>query len=72
MDKELLKLKNRHNRDLVFSPTHEEAITSLMAGMSQNLGLKNLPLRAYQVARTDEDQGPSRPNPNLYPSLSDP
>lgn len=48
MGPELLRVKDRHNKDLLFSPTHEEAITSCMANMKP-IPAKGLPIRAYQV-----------------------
>ena len=47
MGTELLRTKDSHGRDLVFAPTHEEAITSLASTCV--LSYKSLPLRLYQV-----------------------
>ena len=47
MGTELLRTKDNHGRDLVFAPTHEEAVTSLASTCA--LSYKSLPLRLYQV-----------------------
>ena len=47
MGTELLRTKDSHGRDLVFAPTHEEAVTSLASTCA--LSYKSLPLRLYQV-----------------------
>lgn len=48
MGKELLRLKDRHGIDYCLSPTHEEAVTTLVAHQA-NLSYKQLPLLLYQV-----------------------
>lgn len=41
--KELMKLSDRHDREFVLGPTHEEVITSLMGGKSARTGNCQLP-----------------------------
>lgn len=48
MGKELLRLKDRHGIDYCLSPTHEEAVTTLVAHQA-NLSYRQLPLLLYQV-----------------------
>jgi hypothetical protein len=47
MGPELMTLKDNHDRQLVLSPTHEESVTSLVAGLA--LSYRSMPLRLYQV-----------------------
>ena len=49
MGTELLRAKDAHDRDLVFAPTHEEAVTSLASTCV--LSHRSLPLRLYQVRK---------------------
>lgn len=51
MGKELLRLKDRHGGDYCLAPTHEEAVTTLVAHQS-SLSYRQLPLLLYQVAVT--------------------
>lgn len=51
MGKELLRLKDRHGGDYCLAPTHEEAVTTLVAHQ-MNVSYKQLPLLLYQVAFT--------------------
>ncbi|MFN3235368.1 MAG: proline--tRNA ligase [Gammaproteobacteria bacterium] len=51
---ELLKIKDRHERDLCLAPTHEEAITSIMANELQSY--KQLPLVLYQIQTKFRDE----------------
>ncbi|XP_051868028.1 probable proline--tRNA ligase, mitochondrial [Pristis pectinata] len=55
LGKELFRLKDRHNMDYCLSPTHEEAVTELVA-MQGNLSYKQLPLMLYQVTRKFRDE----------------
>ncbi|XP_033127442.1 probable proline--tRNA ligase, mitochondrial [Anneissia japonica] len=55
MGSELFKLKDRHDVDHCLSPTHEEAITSLVAA-DINLSYRNLPLRLYQITQKFRDE----------------
>lgn len=48
MGKELLRLKDRHGGDYCLAPTHEEAVTTLVAHQT-SLSYKQLPLLLYQV-----------------------
>nr|CAD7567633.1 unnamed protein product [Timema californicum] len=52
---ELFTLRDRHDRDYVLSPTHEEAITELIASSPQ-LSHRSLPLRLYQVTSKFRDE----------------
>lgn len=48
MGKELLRLKDRHGGDYCLAPTHEEAVTTLVAHQ-KSLSYRQLPLLLYQV-----------------------
>lgn len=48
MGKELLRLKDRHDHDYCLAPTHEEAVTSLVA-QQKSFSYRHLPLLLYQV-----------------------
>nr|CAD7438110.1 unnamed protein product [Timema bartmani] len=52
---ELFTLRDRHDRDYVLSPTHEEAITELIASSPQ-MSHRSLPLRLYQVTNKFRDE----------------
>ena len=45
--KELLRLKDRHNREFCLGPTHEEVITDLVSGVVSSY--KQLPINLYQI-----------------------
>jgi prolyl-tRNA synthetase len=45
--KELLRLKDRHNREFCLGPTHEEVITDLVRGIVSSY--KQLPVNLYQM-----------------------
>ncbi len=45
--KELIRLKDRHGRDLVLGPTHEEIVTSLVKGELRSY--RQLPINLYQI-----------------------
>lgn len=49
MGKELFRLKDRHGADYCLGPTHEEAVTTLVAHQT-TLSYRQLPLLLYQVA----------------------
>lgn len=51
MGKELFRLKDRHGADYCLGPTHEEAVTTLIAHQT-TLSYKQLPLLLYQVSMT--------------------
>ena len=51
---ELLRVKDRRDSGFLLSPTHEEEITSLVAGMVHSY--KDLPLRLYQTGRKYRDE----------------
>ncbi|GFG39525.1 hypothetical protein Cfor_00955 [Coptotermes formosanus] len=55
LGEELFTLKDRHDKEFVLSPTHEEAITELMASIPQ-LSYRQLPLRLYQVTSKFRDE----------------
>lgn len=62
---ELFKLKDRNDKEFVLSPTHEEAITNLLA--SENpIAVNRLPLRLYQISRKFRDE--MRPKSGLIRS----
>lgn len=49
MGKELFRLKDRHGADYCLGPTHEEAVTTLVAHQT-TLSYRQLPLLLYQVS----------------------
>lgn len=51
---ELLRLKDRHNRDFVFGPTHEEVITDIVR--NNITSYKQLPLNLYQIQAKFRDE----------------
>jgi prolyl-tRNA synthetase len=51
---ELLRIKDRHQRDFVLGPTHEEVITSLVKNEINSY--KQLPLNVYQVQTKFRDE----------------
>ncbi|XP_074008647.1 probable proline--tRNA ligase, mitochondrial [Numenius arquata] len=55
MGPELFRLADRHGKGYCLGPTHEEAVTELVAAHS-NLSYKQLPLRLYQVTRKFRDE----------------
>ncbi|XP_043556065.1 probable proline--tRNA ligase, mitochondrial [Chiloscyllium plagiosum] len=55
LGKELFRLKDRHDMEYCLSPTHEEAVTELIA-MQGNLSYRQLPLMLYQVTRKFRDE----------------
>ena len=57
MGPEMMRLKDRHERDFVLGPTHEEAITDIVR--SDIFSYKQLPINLYQTqtnSETKEDQ----------------
>ena len=52
--KELLRVKDRHNRDFCVGPTHEEIITDLIRGEVRSY--KQLPLNLYQMQTKFRDE----------------
>ena len=50
----LFKVKDRHGKELLFGPTHEEIITSLVAGEVKSY--KQLPLILYQIQTKFRDE----------------
>ncbi|XP_054836745.1 probable proline--tRNA ligase, mitochondrial isoform X2 [Eublepharis macularius] len=55
MSKELLRLADRHGQEYCLGPTHEEAITDLIASQGC-LSYRQLPLLLYQVTRKFRDE----------------
>jgi prolyl-tRNA synthetase len=51
---ELLRLQDRHQRDFVLGPTHEEVITSLVR--NEITSYKQLPLNLYQIQTKFRDE----------------
>ncbi|KAF5550352.1 prolyl-tRNA synthetase [Fusarium phyllophilum] len=51
---ELFRLKDRKDTPLILSPTHEEEITTLVAGIVNSY--KDLPIRLYQITRKYRDE----------------
>lgn len=51
---ELLKIKDRHEREFCFGPTHEEVVTNLMRGELNSY--KQLPLNVYQIQTKFRDE----------------
>ncbi len=51
---ELMRLKDRHERDFCLGPTHEEVITSLVAGEVRSY--RQLPLNLYQIQTKFRDE----------------
>ncbi|MAD75075.1 MAG: proline--tRNA ligase [Rheinheimera sp.] len=54
MDAELLRFKDRHQRDYVLGPTHEEVITDLVR--REITSYKQLPLNVYQIQTKFRDE----------------
>ncbi|MBI1910299.1 MAG: proline--tRNA ligase [Deltaproteobacteria bacterium] len=52
--KELLRFKDRHDREFCFGPTHEEAITDLVR--SNVKSYRDLPLNLYQIQTKFRDE----------------
>ena len=54
MGGEMLKLKDRHERDFCFGPTHEEVITTIFKGDYRSY--KQLPVTLYQIQTKFRDE----------------
>lgn len=52
--KDLLRLKDRHERDFCLGPTHEEAVTALLRGEVRSY--RQLPLNLYQIQTKFRDE----------------
>ncbi len=52
--KELLRIKDRHNRDFCYGPTHEEVITDLVRKNVRSY--RQLPLNLYQIQTKFRDE----------------
>ena len=55
---ELLRIKDRHDRDFVLGPTHEEVITELVR--KEVNSYKQLPLNLFQIQTKVRDETPPR------------
>ncbi|XP_066298815.1 probable proline--tRNA ligase, mitochondrial [Branchiostoma lanceolatum] len=55
MGTELFKLQDRHKADYCLGPTHEEAVTEIVAAQT-NLSYKQLPIKLYQITRKFRDE----------------
>jgi len=54
MGKEMFRLKDRHQNDLVLGPTHEETFTELIKGFIKSY--KDLPITVYQIHTKFRDE----------------
>ena len=54
MGDEMLRLKDRHDRDFCFGPTHEEVITDLVSNELRSY--KQLPVTFYQIQTKFRDE----------------
>ncbi|XP_045594503.2 probable proline--tRNA ligase, mitochondrial isoform X1 [Procambarus clarkii] len=54
-DQELMTIQDRHDKTYILSPTHEEAITSLMAEIFP-VSHKHLPILLYQITSKFRDE----------------
>jgi prolyl-tRNA synthetase len=52
--KELLRIKDRHERDFCFGPTHEEVVTDIVRREIQSY--RDLPLNLYQIQTKFRDE----------------
>jgi len=52
--KELLRLKDRHDRDYCLGPTHEEVVTDLLRGEIRSY--RQLPINVYQIQAKFRDE----------------
>ncbi|WP_035588843.1 proline--tRNA ligase [Hippea jasoniae] len=52
--KELLRIKDRGDRDFVFGPTHEEVVTDIVRRFAKSY--KNLPVNLYQIQTKFRDE----------------
>lgn len=52
--KELLRLKDRHDRDFCFGPTHEEVVTDIVRREIQSY--RDLPMNLYQIQTKFRDE----------------
>merc|ERR1712012_1519136 len=53
--KEVLRFKDRHDKEVILAPTHEETITAMMAGLPV-VTPAHLPLRLYQIGTKFRDE----------------
>jgi len=53
--KEVLRFMDRHDREVILAPTHEETITAMMAGLPV-ITPAHLPLRLYQIGAKFRDE----------------
>ncbi|XP_065370922.1 probable proline--tRNA ligase, mitochondrial [Calliphora vicina] len=52
---EFFMLRDRHNKEFLLSPTHEEAVTSMLASAAP-ISYRQLPLRLYQIGPKFRDE----------------
>jgi prolyl-tRNA synthetase len=52
--KEMLRIKDRHGRDMLYSPTHEEVATDIMRQFLKSY--KQMPLNVYQIGWKFRDE----------------
>ncbi|MBI4828219.1 MAG: proline--tRNA ligase, partial [Nitrospinae bacterium] len=52
--KELLRIRDRHDREFCYGPTHEEVVTSLVRGEARSY--RDLPLNLYQIQTKFRDE----------------
>lgn len=54
MGQEMIRLKDRHGKEMVLGPTHEEVITSLVTGEIRSY--RQLPINLYQIQTKFRDE----------------
>ncbi|TCS41367.1 proline--tRNA ligase [Reinekea marinisedimentorum] len=54
MEGQMLRIKDRHNRDFVYGPTHEEVITDI--ARNELKSYKQLPMNFYQIQNKFRDE----------------
>ncbi|MBI4189589.1 MAG: proline--tRNA ligase [Betaproteobacteria bacterium] len=53
---QMLKIKDRHERDFCFGPTHEEVITDIVRREMKSKSYRQLPLNFYQIQTKFRDE----------------
>ncbi|MEK7878042.1 MAG: aminoacyl--tRNA ligase-related protein, partial [Pseudomonadota bacterium] len=53
---QMLKIKDRHQRDFCFGPTHEEVITDIVRREMKSKSYRRLPLNFYQIQTKFRDE----------------
>jgi len=54
MGPEMIRFKDRHSKEMILSPTHEESLTKLVS--SDMISIRELPLRLYQIGAKFRDE----------------